>query len=314
MNTSETKKPLRIAVLNGGPGSEREISLRSGECVTQALRERGHSVERIDVRDAGFPLPPDLAIAVNMVHGVFGEDGELQAILEKRGVPYTGEGVEGSRRAFDKILSKAAFEAAGVETPRYEVLQAGPLLQRPSLPLPMVIKAPCEGSSVGVHLVREEAAIEPALVDVARYGDVILVEELVSGRELTVGIVGDLALPVIEIVPKDGFYDFKNKYPWLNPDGAARHFCPAPLTEEEAEQVRTTALRAHAALGLEVYSRVDLLLPPGGPPTVLEINTIPGMTESSLLPEAAAAIGIGFGELCEQIIDLSLRKQPCRNL
>ena len=298
---------MKIAVLYGGSGSEREVSLRSGQCVTRALVDGGHTVEIVDVRDARFVLPEDIEIAFIMVHGTYGEDGGIQRELEHRGVPYTGEGIRGSELAFDKIATKEAFGCAGVPTPAFEVLTDG----RPTLPLPIVIKAPCEGSSVGVHIVKLPEQIAPALEDVARFGNVTLVEAFIKGRELTVGVVGGRALAVIEIVPKDGFYDFKNKYPWLNPQGAAEHFCPAPLTPEETALVQETALAANRALGLEVYCRVDLILPEDGKPQVLEINTIPGMTDSSLLPEAAAAEGISFCQLCESIIALSLKRHEC---
>ena len=183
-------------------------------------------------------------------------------------------------------------------TPRFEILKAG---ETPSLPLPLAIKAPRQGSSVGVHLVREESAVPPALEDCLRFGEEVLVEELVSGRELTVGILGRQALPSVEIRPMSGFYDYSNKYT----KGATEYLVPAPLTEEEAASVRDIALAATEALGLCVYSRVDVLLPASGP-TVLEINTIPGMTETSLLPKAAAVVGIGFPELCARIASLSL--------
>ena len=293
----------KIAVLAGGPGSERDVSLRSGACVAQALRQAGAIPEVIDVRNDKFALPPDVALVFNVFHGTFGEDGQLQALLEARGVPYTGEGVTESRLAFDKILSKRRFEQHGVMTPRYEVLTPG---QRPTLPLPLVIKAPREGSSVGVYLVRAEAEIAPALGGAAQYAEEILVEELIEGHELTVGILGGEALPIIMIKPKQGFYDFKNKYPWLNPAGAADHYCPAPLAAEVAARVQSLALAAHRALGLRTYSRVDILLDKQEQAFVLEINTIPGMTESSLLPEAAKAAGIDFPQLCGRIADLSL--------
>jgi len=304
------KHPLNIAVLNGGSGSEREVSLRSGGCVADALKSRGHQVERIDVRDANFPLPEGVDIAVIMLHGVFGEDGGIQAVLEERGVPYTGEGVEASRVAFDKILSKAAFVKAGVPTPNYEVLREG---GKPTLPLPYVVKAPREGSSVGIHIVKVPEQLDEALTDVARFGNDVLIEAFIPGRELTVGIVGGQTLPIIEIIPKSGFYDFKNKYPWLNPQGAAEHFCPAALTDDEAALINKIAQEANAALDLKVYCRVDFILPEDGQPSVLEINTIPGMTESSLLPEAAAKVGVDFPALCEQLIALSFEKHSCEN-
>lgn len=297
----------KIAVLKGGPGSEREVSLVSGACVARALRELGADVLEIDARGPGFDLPPGILIAFNVIHGTFGEDGELQKILEEKKVRYTGEGVGGSRLAFDKIESKKKFARHGVPTPEFEIIKAG---GRPALPLPYVIKAPRQGSSIGVYIVKQASEIEPALRDVAQYDGVFLVEKFVKGRELTVGILGGRALPVIEIRPRRGFYDFKNKYPFLNPQAAgADHLCPAPLDGAETRLVQETALRAHRALGMEVYSRVDVLLSGNGEALVLEINTIPGMTQSSLLPEAAAVAGIGYGALCERVIELSLARQ-----
>lgn len=298
---------LRIAVLEGGPGSEREVSLRTGVNVAGWLELAGAAkVTRVDVRDENFVLPGEIDLAFNAVHGTLGEDGQLQRILEKRGMLYTGEGVQGSELAFDKILTKRRFDARLIATPEYEVIAVG---GAPTLPLPFVVKAPCQGSSVGVHLVREAGGIAPALQDVAQYGDEILIECLVSGQELTVGIVGTLALPIVMIKPRQDFYDFKNKYPWLNPAGAADHLCPAPLSSDLTGQIQSLALAAHRSLDLETYSRVDLLLDAEDRPYVLEVNTIPGMTESSLLPEAARVIGIEPPELCRRIVELSLARQ-----
>ena len=302
---------LKIAVFAGGPGEERDVSLRSGLNVARWLREAGAAeVIEMDVRDERFILPPDVNLVFNSIHGALGEDGILPRTLEERGVPYTGEGVRGSELAFDKVLTKRRLEERGVATPAYEVISKS---QLPTLALPMVIKAPTQGSSVGVHLVREVGGIAPAIRDVAQYGEEILVEELITGRELTVGVVGDLALPVIMIKPKQDFYDFKNKYPWLNPAGAADHFCPAPLSDELTARVQALALAAHRALDLEVYSRVDILLDEDDEPFVLELNTIPGMTESSLLPEAARVIGIEPPQLCERIVELSLARFGSRS-
>lgn len=301
----------KIAVLKGGPGSEREVSLATAAGVAGALRGLGAEVTEIDVTGADFTLPPGIEIAFNAIHGTFGEDGQVQQALEDRGVAYTGEGVAGSRTAFDKIASKKKFTEHDVPTPEYEVIKAG---AHPTLALPCVVKAPREGSSVGVYIVRTPEELEPALRGAAQYSDVLLVEKFVKGRELTVGILGDLALPVIEIRPMQGFYDFKNKYPFLNKQGksGAEHLCPAPLDEEQTRHVQQTALAAHRALGLEVYSRVDVLLPESGEASVLEINTIPGMTEASLLPEAAGVAGISYPELCERIIELSLGRYKPR--
>jgi D-alanine-D-alanine ligase len=297
----EEIKDRQLVVLMGGPGSEREVSLRSGEAVTKALQAAGYRVAEVDVRGPDFSLPQDTTLAFIMMHGTFGEDGQIQSILEERGIPYTGEGVQGSRDAFDKLTGKKCFEKAGVPTPRWEVLPAG---GRPTLPLPLVIKAPREGSSVGVHLVRKPEELDAALADCAAMDREILVEELIEGRELTVGVLGDRALAVIEIRPHEGFYDFQHKYT----KGASEYFCPAPLDQETTRRVQATALAAHRALGLEIYSRVDILMRPDGSLYVLEANTIPGMTETSLLPKAAAAEGLSFGALCEEIAQLSLQR------
>lgn len=300
----------RIAVLMGGPGSERPVSLASGAGVSAALRSLGAEVFEVDVHGPEFELPEGIDIAFNVIHGTFGEDGQLQRILDLRGVPYTGEGVEGSELAIDKIATKRRLLEHGVPTALFEVLHGN---EHPTLPLPFVLKAPREGSSVGVYIVREPAEIEARLHDVRGYAREILVEEYVSGRELTVGILGDRALPVVEICPKQGFYDFKNKYPFLNPQAAgADHWCPAPLQETESRLVQKIALEAHRALGLEVYSRVDFLLSEKLGPVVLEINTIPGMTQVSLLPEAAAAAGISYAQLCAEVITLSSQKKSAK--
>lgn len=298
----------RIAVLMGGPGSERPVSLASGAGVSTALRSLGAEVFEVDVQGPDFELPSGVDIVFNVIHGTFGEDGQLQRILDDRQVPYTGEGVRGSELAIDKIATKRRLLEHGVPTALFEVLRGEEV---PSLPLPFVLKAPREGSSVGVYIVREAFEVEARLRDVRGYAQEILVEEYVSGRELTVGILGKTALPVVEICPKQGFYDFKNKYPFLNPQAAgADHWCPAPLSEEVARNVQQIALSAHQALGLEVYSRVDFLLSETLGPVVLEINTIPGMTQVSLLPEAAAAAGFSYAQLCAEVIHLSLQKKP----
>jgi D-alanine-D-alanine ligase len=234
-----------------------------------------------------------------MIHGTLGEDGQLQEILESRGIPYTGEGVEGSRDAFDKIRSKQLFAMAGVPTAAWTTVRAG---SRPDKSPPFVLKAPKEGSSVGVHIVKHEQDILPALEDCARYADEILVEDFFEGRELTVGILGGRALPVIEIVPHEGFYDYEHKYT----RGASDYFVPARLDAGATQAVQTAALAANAALGLQIYCRADVLLAADGSLVVMEVNTIPGMTETSLLPKAAAAVGIGFPELCARIARLSL--------
>ena len=299
---------IPVAVLMGGPGSERKVSLKSGEGVVEALRSIGAIVTPVNVTGADFAVPAGTRIAFNVVHGTFGEDGQIQRILEGRGIPYTGEGVRGSELAIDKIASKRRFVERGVPTAKSEIIRGG---AKPTLALPLVIKAPKEGSSVGVFIVRTQAELDDALLQGWKFGDELLVEEFIAGKELTVGIVGDLALPVIEIRARKDFYNFDNKYPFLNPNAAgAEHFCPAPLDAAITKLVQHTALAAHRALDLEVYSRVDILLTDAGVPFVLEVNTIPGMTPASLLPEAAAAAGISYADLCRRIIELSLAARP----
>jgi len=301
---TDQRLPEKIAVLMGGPGSERDVSLATGRGVTKALRSLGAEVVEVDVHDENFALPKDVDLAFITIHGTFGEDGQLQEILEKHGVAYTGDGVEASRAAFNKILSKEKFREHGVVTPEWEVIEVG---QRPTISVPLVVKPARQGSTVGVVIVKDASELDSAMAEAAKYDRKLLIEKFVSGRELTIGILGDQTLPILEIIPKGGFYDFNNKYPFLNPQagGGAEHVCPARIDSNKTKQVQKQALHAFRALGLVVYGRVDVLLPDSGNPSVLEVNTIPGMTEASLLPEAAAAAGINYVDLCARIIALS---------
>jgi D-alanine-D-alanine ligase len=301
---------LLIAVLMGGPGSEREVSLASGRAVLEALLAEGLNAVGVEVVDREPVLPEGTGLAFNAIHGTFGEDGGVQEFLEKAGIPYTGAGVETSRVAFDKVASKKRFVAAGVPTPASEVVDLAQGVTRPKMAPPFVVKPPCEGSSVGIHIVREESEIDAAMLDAANYGDQVLVEEFVDGRELTVGILEGEVFPIIEIIPPaDGWYDMSTKYPWLSgQEGGSQYVCPAELGAEETARIQEAALKAHESLGIEVYSRVDILLNSSGDPYVLEANTIPGMTATSLLPKAAAASknGYSFGRLCRLIAEASL--------
>src|SRR5436309_15824741 len=296
--------PRKVAVLMGGPGSERDVSLATGRGVSRALRSLGPDVVYVDVRDEDFQLPKDVDLAFLTIHGTFGEEVTLTKMLEDRGISYTGEGVEGSRSAFDKFLTKEKFRAHNVVTAEWEVIEVG---QRPKIPVPLVVKPPCQGSTVGVVIVKNESELDSAIKEAGKYDRKLLVEKFLSGRELTIGILGDQALPILEIIPKGGFYDFTSKYPFLNPQagGGAEHVCPAKIDHDKTKEIQDLALKAHRAIGLQVYSRVDVLLPENGAATVLEVNTIPGMTEASLLPEAAAAAGINYVDLCARIIALS---------
>ncbi len=301
---TDQRLPRKIAVLMGGPGSERDVSLATGRGVSKALRSLGTEVVEVDVRDEDFALPKDVDLAFITIHGTFGEDGQLQKILEERGVPYTGDGVQASLAAFDKILSKEKFREHNVVTPEWEVVEVS---QRPTISVPLVVKPARQGSTVGVVIVKTASELDSAMAEAGKFDRKLLIEKFVPGRELTIGVLGDQALPILEIIPKGGFYDFNNKYPFLNPQagGGAEHVCPAKIDPNKTKQIQELALRAFRALGLVVYARVDMLLSDSGDPFVLEANTIPGMTEASLLPEAAAAAGINYVDLCARIIALS---------
>ncbi len=300
----------KIALLKGGPGSERAVSLKTAESVAEALRSKGAEIVEIDVSGPDFEVPADVFIAMNLIHGTFGEDGQIQAILEQRGIRYTGAGVESSRTAFDKLLSKERFIAAGAPTPRsqtYPLDGSQPL----EIGFPLVVKPPREGSSVGVHICHHQAEFEAAIADARQYGKETLIEDYIAGKELTVGILGGQVLPVIHIEPVEGFYDINNKYPWMGGTGKTLYHCPAELSPEVTQSVQDAAARAFRSCGTEVYGRVDVMLRDSDQtPFVLEINTIPGMTSSSLLPKAAKAVGIDFAQLCVQIIELSIEARP----
>ncbi len=299
---------LHIAVLMGGPGSEREVSLASGRAVVAALEGAGFEAVAVDVKGPDFELPDGTGLAFNVIHGTFGEDGQIQQILEQRGVPYTGAGVESSRVAFDKQLAKERFVAAGVPTPASEMIDLVTGDESPVMRLPYVVKSPCQGSSVGVYVCKTEEEAKAALDDVVRYGAMALVEQYVAGRELTVAVLDDEAYPIVEIVAPGGVYDRANKYPWLSGSQGSQYFCPADLDGETTRRVQEAGLAGHRSLGIEVYSRVDVLLDADGNPFVIEANTIPGMTETSLLPKSAAAAGIAFPDLCLRIAGLSLER------
>lgn len=304
----------RIALAKGGPGSEREVSLATAKGVAEALASLGMEVVELDIGGPDFMVPDGVLAVFNVIHGTFGEDGQLQRVLEERGIPYTGAGSASSELAFDKARSKARFVECGVPTAEYQLLPLA--TAHPGdvkIAVPFVMKPLREGSSVGVHIIRDPAGIAPAIDDLKRFGGEALVEAFICGKELTVGILGDQVLPVVHIQPREGFYDISNKYPWLTGTGGCEYFCPADLSPETTKAVQDAALAAHRALGVEVYSRVDVLLDESGRPFVLEVNTIPGMTATSLLPKAARAAGIMYPALCARILELSLhtpRRRP----
>ncbi|HMP73676.1 MAG TPA: D-alanine--D-alanine ligase [Kiritimatiellia bacterium] len=293
-----SKRFERVAVLMGGPSEEREVSLASGAAIADALDHAGYQVARIDVTSRELVLPSDVEAVFIALHGSYGEDGTVQAILEERGIPFTGSGSMASRIAFDKLASKKRFEEHGLPTPPWEELDA---MTPRKLPLPVVVKPPRQGSSIGISIARDESAWTAAVADAARYDRTWLVEAFIPGRELTVGIVGDQILPIVEIRAPEGNYSFQAKYT----KGMTEYLAPAPLPEPLAARCQETALAAYRALGARGLGRVDIRLAEDGTPYLLELNSIPGFTPTSLLPKAAAAAGIPFGALCERILNLA---------
>ncbi|MDZ4199350.1 MAG: D-alanine--D-alanine ligase [Kiritimatiellia bacterium] len=289
----------RVAVLMGGWSAEREVSLRSGAAVLEGLKDAGYGAEGVDLRSPKFELPEGTQAVFIALHGEFGEDGGLQAILQTRGIPYTGMGPEASRVAFDKSLTRDRLSAAGVPVP------PGVTLDRPSekppLPLPLVVKPSRQGSSVGCGFVFQPDEWAEALTEAFRYDRKVVVETFIEGSELTVGFVGDEVLPVIEIRAPGGRYDLAAKYTV----GMTEYLVPAPMEESVRIEVQELAARSYRALDGRGMGRVDLRRTPGGDLYVLELNTIPGFTRTSLLPKAAAAAGLSFSELCDRILRLA---------
>lgn len=286
-------------MLKGGVSAEREVSLASGAAVAAGLREAGYDVTEVDVQSRDFSVPAGMEAAFIALHGTFGEDGGAQARLEKLGVPYAGAGVEASRIAFDKLLTEKVLRAAGIPVPESETLKKG---QRRTLPLPVAVKPPREGSSVGCHLVFDEAEWEAALAESLTHDEEALVQPFIPGREFTVGIVDGRVLPVVEIIAQTGWYDYSAKYKV----DTTRYDVPAELTPEQAVQMKSLALKTFEALDCRGFGRVDVRMTQEGKMFVLELNTIPGFTSHSLLPKAAAAAGIGFSALCDRIMKTAL--------
>lgn len=302
-------KTKRIGVLMGGLSAEREVSLKSGAAVHRALLARGYDAVAIDVdRDLAVVLASQgIEAAFIALHGRYGEDGCVQGLLELMGIPYTGSGVLASALAMNKLYAKQAFAAAGLLTTPFVALSQGETVRAGDLPfgLPAVVKPVQEGSSVGVSIVKSEADLQAAIDEAFRYDRVILVERYVKGQEVQVGILNDRPVGAIEIIPKNEFYDFEAKYT----DGMAEHVFPARLSEAHYQKVQELGLAAHRALGCAGYSRVDFLVTEQGDCYLLEVNTLPGMTALSLLPEIAQkGAGLGFEELVEQIITTAALK------
>jgi D-alanine-D-alanine ligase len=293
------KKFNHVAVLKGGFSKEREISLRSGGAVANGLRQAGYQVDEIDVNAPEFSVPAGVEAVFIALHGEFGEDGQVQKILAQKRLPYTGANPEASWLAFNKNLAKEVLARNGIATPAYEILLPG---QTRTLPLPVIVKPIRQGSSFGVHRVLREEDWDAALAEAMSYNREVLVEEYIAGRELTAGIIAAEVLPAIEIRAPEGNYDFHAKYT----KGVTEYLVPAPIEQEHADLCQRLAWETYEALHCRGLGRVDLRLSAEGRMFVLELNTIPGFTETSLLPKAANSAGYNFSSLCERIMETAL--------
>ena len=333
---------MKIAVLFGGTSAERDVSVASAAQVVAALRRGGHEVLAVETARGVLPpaeerellrqgidrAPPadvlengvgnlpvvvatgglnDVDVVFLALHGGAGEDGTIQGALDLAGIPYTGSGTLGSALAMDKDVAKRLFLAAGVPTPKWLMAPVAPAHAVEQLGLPVIVKPNSQGSTVGLTLVREEASLPAALEEAARFDDEVMVEQYIPGRELTVGILEDEPLAVGEIVPLTGeIFDYAAKYQ----ADAAREIFPAEIPDDVTRRVQMLGVQAHRALKLATYSRADFRMDPQGGLWCLEVNTLPGLTAGSLLPQSAGAAGIGFEELCERICLAGARARP----
>jgi len=315
--SADPKKFGRIGVLMGGCSSEREISLKSGKAVLHALEEAGcdvlavelnsfnRSINELAVRKAGID------VGFIALHGVYGEDGQVQELLEGLDIPYVGSGVEASRITIDKVKTQERLRVVQVPISEFCVAKQGDArcLEQPYAMIgqgPVVVKPACEGSSIGVQIVQSTEPLKEAVEQAFQYGPTVLVERYVAGREFTVGILGDKALPVVEIRPKTDFFDFHAKYQ----KGMTEYIVPAQIDSDLSDELRKIAVCVFRSLGCRDLARVDFIVDRNGKPFVLEVNTIPGFTATSLLPMAAQATGCSFKDLCLRLVGSALERQP----
>ncbi|MDD5019370.1 MAG: D-alanine--D-alanine ligase [Candidatus Omnitrophica bacterium] len=305
-----SSRARRIGVMMGGCSSERDISLKSGRAVVKALQEGRLDAVALDVlqeteeeiRRLVRENPVDVVFVA--MHGGFGEDGRLQEILEKLSVRYTGPGTQASRVAMDKIASRRLFMRAGLRVPRHVVVRGK--FQKVPFALrwfraPFVVKPSAQGSSIGISFVSDRKDLSSAVAEAQKYGGRVVIEEFIRGREVTVSVLDGRPLPVVEIRPKKGFFDYEAKYQ----KGLTEYIVPALLEESVARRVQAAALKAYQVLGCRHLSRVDVILRGDKDPYILEVNTIPGMTETSLFPKAAAAAGMNFVQLCRSLVEMA---------
>lgn len=311
MEAVSQKKFGRIGVLMGGPSREREISLRSGKAVCRSLAGAGYDVVGIDINSDNDAenirriQAEKISCAFIALHGRYGEDGRIQQLLDVLNIPYTGSGSRASRQAMDKVASYRIFESQRLHVPHFAVIEketSGP--PEVSFPFPWVVKPVSQGSSIGLSVIDDIRDFEPAYRAAAAADSRVIVEEFIAGTEITVGILGDSALPVIEIRPKKRIFDFEAKYS----HGLTEYIVPASIDASSAALAQEHALTAHRALGCSCFSRVDFILK-DGVPYILEVNTIPGLTDTSLLPKAALHEGIEFLQLCQRMLNFAYEKK-----
>lgn len=320
MGKVQSLRKKKIGVLMGGTSAEREVSLKTGKAIATALKRKGLKVISIDVdKDIAKKLSKEkINLAFIALHGRGGEDGTIQGLLELLGIPYTGSGVLASALALNKVQAKKVFKFHGLPIPEFQVWKKedlaakgehrqrrGSRIQDLRFPLPLVIKPAREGSTIGLSIVHTKRDIKKAMERAFKYDEEIIFEKYIEGKEVTVGIVGDEALPVIEIRPKDAFYTYEAKYI----KGLTDFIIPAPLPKKVYSQVQKIALSAYHALGCRHFARVDMIVNKKNKPYLLEVNTIPGMTATSLLPQAAAKRGISFDNLVLKILKLAIESK-----
>jgi D-alanine-D-alanine ligase len=297
-------KIKKVGVIYGGKSSEREISLKTGSAIAVALKNERFTVVILDSGKDDFLkklLSANIDFGFIALHGPGGEDGSMQGLLEIIGIPYSGCGVLASALAMNKIYSKKIFESDGIKTPRWKIITKNDS-KVTDVKLPVVVKPSKQGSAIGVTVVRKKTQLGKAIKDALKYDNEAVVEEYIEGTEITVPVLGDKSLTTIEIIPKNEFYDFYSKYA----AGGSQHLIPARLSKKVTDKAKQLGLMAHKSLGCKVMSRVDMIVDRKDDIYVLEVNTIPGMTNTSLFPEAAKYEGISFGKMLRKIIELSL--------
>lgn len=308
---------MKIAVLYGGISAEREVSISSGKGIIEALKNLGHEVIGIDFHpdrlDEIIALK-DKAIDFIYIglHGRFGEDGRIQGLLDMLEIPYVGSGVLGSSLAMDKARAKVFFNKAGIRTAKEKVVEKYEYDKNNfslDFSYPVVVKPNQEGSTIGLTVANNDEELHAGIEEALKYDRTVLIEEFIKGREVTVAVLGEegkeQALPVVEIIPKNAYYDYESKYA----PGMSEHICPANFAENITNYLQTNAVLAHQSLGCKVYSRVDFIVPNDGTdPVILEVNTLPGMTPTSLFPDAAREIGLSYEQMIEKLVELSLKK------